>query len=170
MEDEDFNKEILIELFYSTKGNIDKVNEAIDARFKMHPTRRITMFEKYVQSRLQLNPKVLKMSGLEVSAMEVVYLSQHPNLQQLEVLDLRKNGFGDAGMDAIAQSTVFTNLKKLDLRNNRITRVGMTSLAQSKTLSSLEALDLRVNSLGKRWEEKLREVGDFPKLTELKIV
>ncbi len=170
MDNEELNKEILIDLFYSTKGNIDKVNAAIDARFKMHPTRKITMFEKYVQSRLLLNPKVLKMSGLEVSVMEVVYLSQHPDLQQLEVLDLRRNGFGDAGLDAIAQSTVFVNLKKLDLRNNQITRVGMVSLSKTKTLSNLEELDLRVNSLGKRWEEKLKEVGDFPKLTELKIV
>ncbi len=170
MDNEELNKETLIELFYSTKGNIDAVNAAIDARFKVHPTRKITMFEKYVQSRLHLNPKVLKMSGLEVSVMEVVYLSQHPSLQQLEVLDLRKNGFGDAGLEAIAQSTVFENLRKLDLRNNRITRLGMVALSKTKTLNNLEELDLRVNGMGKRWEEKLMEVGDFPKLTKLQIV
>lgn len=170
MDREEINKEILIDLFYSTKGSIDKVNEAIDARFKLHTTRKISIFEKYVQARLYRNPKILRMSEMEVSAMEVVYLSQHPDLKQLEILDLRKNGFGDAGLDAIAHSPVFINLKNLDLRNNQITRVGMESLSKTKTLGNLEKLDLRINKLGKRWEEKLREIGDFPKLIELRIV
>ncbi|GJL78202.1 MAG: hypothetical protein NPINA01_11910 [Nitrospinaceae bacterium] len=170
MDNEDDNKEKLIDIFYSTKGSIDKVNAAIDAKFNTNPLRTISMFEKYIQARLQLNPKVLKMSGMEVTPMEVAYLSQHLDLVQLEALDLRKNGFGDEGLNAIAHSAIFVNLKKLDLRNNQITRVGMESLAKSKTLGNLEKLDLRINKLGKRWEDKLKETGKFPKLTELRIV
>ena len=170
MGDNDLNKEILIELFYSTKGNIDKINEAIDARFNTHPTRNISMFEKYIQARLQRNPKVLKLSDMEVTAMEVVYISQHPDLKQLEVLDLRKNGFGDEGLAAIAHSPVLTNLKELDVRNNNITRVGMEFLAKSNSLAHLEKLDLRINKLGIRWQEKLKQEGNFPNLAMIRTV
>jgi len=45
----------------------------------------------------------------------------------------------------------------------------MLLLANTENLLNLESLDLRVNKLGKRWEEKLKEQGNFPKLTLLRI-
>ncbi len=170
MDDEDLNTEKILEIFYSTKGGIDKVNEAIDARLKPNPNRSLSIFEKYIQARLLRNPKVLKLPGMEISALEVVYLSQQTSLQQLEVLDLRKNGFGDVGLDAIAHSSIFSNLKELDLRSNQITRVGMESLAKTTVLTRLEKLDLRINKMGKRWEAKLLETGNFPNLTKLRVL
>ena len=106
---------------------------------------------------------------MEISSIETVYLSQYPALEGLEVLDLRKNFIGDEGLEAISLSTLFSNLRQLDLRNNGITRLGMKVLGESKGLSCLEKIDLRTNKLGKRWEDKLRETGNFPKLIELKI-
>jgi len=170
MNDEELNTDKILEIFYSTKGGIDKVNAEIDARLKPNPNRPLTLFGKYVESRLQRNPKILRLADMGITALEVVYLSQQTRLQQLEVLDLRKNGFGDVGMDAIAHSEIFSNLRELDLRNNQITRLGMESLAKTRVLIKLEKLDLRTNKMGKRWEEKLLETGVFPKLTDLKVL
>lgn len=170
MNNEELNTEKILEIFYSTKGGIDKVNAEIDARLKPNPNRSLTLFGKYVESRLQRNPKILRLTDMGITALEVVYLSQQTSLQQLEVLDLRKNGFGDVGLDAIAHSEIFSNLRELDLRNNQVTRIGMESLAKTRVLIKLEKLDLRTNKMGKRWEEKLLETGTFPKLTDLKVL
>ncbi len=170
MNDDELNTDKILEIFYSTKGGIDKVNAEIDARLKPNPNRSLTLFSKYIESRLLRNPKILRLANMEITALEVIYLSQQTSLQQLEVLDLRKNGFGDVGLDAIAHSEIFSNLRELDLRNNQITRLGMESLAKTSVLIKLEKLDLRTNKMGKRWEEKLLETGVFPKLTDLKIL
>jgi Ran GTPase-activating protein (RanGAP) involved in mRNA processing and transport len=170
MNDDDLNTEKILEIFYSTKGGIDKVNAEIDARLRPNPNRPLSLFEKYIEARLSRNPKMLKLSDMEVSALEVVYLSQQSSLQQLEILDLRKNGFGDVGLDAIAHSAVFANLRELDLRSNQITRLGMESLAKTSVLTKLEKLDLRTNRMGGRWKEKLLETGIFPKLTDLRVL
>ena len=45
----------------------------------------------------------------------------------------------------------------------------MILLSETKNLLNLEYLDLRVNKLGKKWEEKLKEKGQFPKLSQLRI-
>ena len=170
MDDEELNTEKILEIFYSTKGGIDKVNAAIDKRFKSNPNRPLSLFEKYIQARLLRNPKVLKLPGMEITELEVIFLSQQTSLQQLEVLDLRKNGFGDVGLDAIAHSSIFSNLKELDLRSNLITRIGMESLSKTSVLTQLEKLDLRINKIGKRWEAKLLETENFPKLTLLRVL
>ncbi len=170
MNDDDLDTEKILEIFYSTKGGIDKVNAEIDARLRPNPNRPLSLFEKFIQARLLRNPKVLKLPDMEITALEVVYLSQQTRLEQLEVLDLRKNGFGDLGLDAIAHSGVFSNLKELDLRSNHITRLGMESLAKTQVLTKLKKLDLRTNQMGKRWEEKLLETGTFPELTDLRVL
>ena len=166
---EELDKESLLELFYDTKGNLDDVNRAIDAKLQNHGTRKITLFEEFIKNRLALNPSILRMAKMEITPMEAVYLSLYPAIKGLEVLDLRKNHIGDAGLEAIAQSPLFSNLKELDLRNNGITRLGVKVLAESEFLGELEKLDLRTNQLGKRWEEKLKETGRFPNLNELKV-
>lgn len=170
MDDEDLNTEKILEIFYSTKGGIDKVNAAIDAKLRPNPNRALSLFDKFIAARLLINPKVLKLPNMEITALEVVYLSQQTSLQHLEVLDLRKNGFGDVGLDAIAHSGIFCNLRELDLRSNLITRIGMESLAKTSVLTGLEKLDLRTNKLGKRWEEKLLETGNFPKLQKVRVL
>jgi Ran GTPase-activating protein (RanGAP) involved in mRNA processing and transport len=110
------------------------------------------------------------MVNLDITPVEAAYLSLYPPLKDLEVLDLRKNMIGDDGINAIAQSEVLSNLRKLDVRSNLITRVGMMAFAESKTLTNLESLDLRMNKLGKRWEEKIKEKGNFSNLVDVKTV
>jgi len=162
-------KEMILDLFYSTKGNLDAVNAALDAKFKITGERSISLFEKFIRSRLDMNPKTLRMANLEITPVEAVYLSQYPGLEGVEVLDLRKNSIGYTGLDALAHSTLLTSLRELDLRNNGITRIGMESLAKTQVLTQLEKLDLRMNKLGKRWETKLIETHRFPVLRELKV-
>ena len=166
---EELGQESLREMFYEAKGNLNDVNRAIDAKLQKHGARKITLFEEFIKNRLALNPSTLRMAKMEITPMEAVYLSLYPAIKGLEVLDLRKNFIGDEGLEAISLSTLFSNLRQLDLRNNGITRLGMKVLGESKGLSCLEKIDLRTNKLGKRWEDKLRETGNFPKLIELKI-
>ena len=165
----ELNKEMLLDIFYNTKGNIDDINAAIDARLFGTQTRSITLFEKFVRARLSLNPKVLRLVELELTWFEAVYLSQYPGLENVEDLDLRKNQLGDEGLDALLSSDKLGNIRKLDLRNNQISRKGMEILAKSKKLGKLEVLDLRSNRLGKAWESKLKLTGGFPNLSSLKI-
>jgi len=170
LDQSELNKEWILNLFYTTKGNLDDVNRAIDKKLKIKGLRKITLFEEFIKNRLNINPLVLKMPQMEVSAIEAIYLSQYLPLDGLEVLDLRKNNIGDDGLEAISRSSYFSNLRELDLRNNGITRIGMKLLSESIYLSNLVKLDLRLNKLGKRWEVKLKETGNFPSLTELIIV
>lgn len=166
----DLNKELLLEIFYSTKGDLDKINAAIESRLQQKHTRKISIFEKYIKSRLSTNPRVLKMPGFSISPLEAVYLSQHPAVAGVEILDLRKNSIGDEGLNAIAHSPLLKNLRELDLRNNQISRVGMEALSRSKTLTNLRSLDLRANKLGKRWEEKLKTFDIFSQLEYFKTL
>ena len=164
------NKEMLLEIFYSSKGSIDAINAAIDAKLFGTRTRSITLFEKFMRARLTLNPKVLRLVELGVTPFEAVYLSQYPGLGTVEELDLRKNQLGDEGLKALLASEKLGNLRKLDLRNNQITRKGMEILAKTEKLERLERLDLRSNKIGKAWETKLKATGKFPNLSSLKTV
>jgi hypothetical protein len=170
LDKDDLNREIILDLFYTTKGDLGEINRAIDEKLKIKGFRKITVFEEFVKNRLLGNPYILKMPNMEVSIVETIYLCQYPAINGIEVLDLRKNFIGDAGLEAIAQSPFLGKLRELDLRSNGITRSGVKTLAESKTLKCLEKIDLRVNKLGKRWEEKFKEIGDFPKLKEIKTI
>lgn len=163
-------QEFVLDLFYSLNGNMDKINAAIEAKFKRVGARKISTFELFIKSRISRNTKVLKMAHMEINPEEAAYLSMYPDLSEIEVLDLRKNFLGDAGFQAIALSPVLKNLKELDLRNNQITRISLELLSKNTTLTQLEKLDLRSNKLGKRWEEKLKESGRFPSLREVKTL
>ena len=167
---DELNKEMILELFYTTNGNLDEINRAIDEKLKIRGFRKITLFEKFMKNRLDINPRVLKMPQMEISSVESIYLSQYPALDGLEVLDLRKNFIGDEGLEAISRSPLFSKLRELDLRNNGITRLGVKILSESKVLGCLEKIDLRINKLGKRWEEKFKETGNFPKLNQIKTI
>ena len=162
-------KEMLLEIFFNTKGSIDDINAAIDKKLFGNKIRSITLFEKYIRARLTLNPKILNLSGQEITFIEAAYLSQYPGLENVEKLDLRKNLLGDDGLEVLLNSEKIRNIRNLDLRNNQITRKGMILLSKTKNLLNLECLDLRVNKLGKRWEEKLKENGQFPKLSQLRV-
>ncbi|MBC8288198.1 MAG: hypothetical protein H8E42_12055 [Nitrospinae bacterium] len=166
---DELNKEMLLEIFYNTKGNIDDINAAIDENLFGTRARSLTFFEKFVRARLLLNPKVLRLVDLDLTWFEAAYLSQYPGLENVEDLDLRKNQLGDEGLDALLSSDKLGNIRKLDLRNNQITRRGMGVLAGSEKLEKLESLDLRSNRLGKAWEDKLKSAVNFPKLSSLKI-
>lgn len=169
LDQDGLNKEMLLEIFYNTKGNIDDINAAIDASLFGTRTRSITLFEKFVRARLSLNPNVLRLVALELTWVEAVYLSQYPGLEDVEDLDLRKNQLGDEGLEALLSSDKLGNIRKLDLRNNQITRRGMEALVNSGKLEKLEILDLRSNRLGKAWEVKLNSTLKFPNLSSLKI-
>jgi Leucine-rich repeat (LRR) protein len=165
-----FNKDMLLKIFYSSKGNIDSINALIDAKLFGTQARSITLFEKFVRARLTLNPKILRLVNMDITPFEIVYLSQYPGLENVEELDLRKNHLGDKGLGALLVSDKLGNILKLDLRNNQITRLGMEVLAKSEKLEKLEKLDLRSNKIGKAWETKLKSIGKFPNLSSLKTV
>ena len=118
---------------------------------------------------MTINPKVLNLADKDITFIEAAYLSQYPGLEFVEKLDLRKNFLGDKGLEVLLSSEKIINIRELDLRNNQITRIGMILLSKTKNLLNLECLDLRVNKLGKRWEDKLKEEGNFPKLSQLRI-
>jgi Ran GTPase-activating protein (RanGAP) involved in mRNA processing and transport len=170
LDQDELNREMILDLFYTTKGNLDEINHAIDKKLKIKGSRKITLFEEYVKNRLSINPIVLKMPQMEISTVETIYLSQYPAIKNIEILDLRKNFIGDEGLIAIAQSSLLRNLRELDLRNNGISRLGVKILADSKSLGCLEKLDLRLNKLGKRWEEKFNDTGNFPNLNQIKTI
>ena len=164
------NEAEILEIFYSTKGGLDEINRIIEEKIQKNHTRKISIFEKYIKSRILANPKSLSMTNMEIVPLEAIYLSRHPAIENIETLDLRKNKIGDIGLEAIAQSTLLKHLRKLDLRNNQITGIGVEALAKSKTLSQIQEIDLRVNKLGSRWEEKLKIMGDFPHLLTVKTL
>ena len=128
---DELNKEMILELFYTTNGNLDEINRAIDEKLKIRGFRKITLFEEFVKNRLAINPRVLKMPQMEISTVESIYLSQYPPLDGLEILDLRKNFIGDEGLEAISRSPLLGRLRELDLRNNGITRLGVKILSES---------------------------------------
>ncbi len=164
------NKEMLLEIFYSSKGSIDKINAAIDAKLFGIRTRSITVFEKFVRARLILNPKVLRLVDMGITPLETYYLGQYPDFGSVEELDLRKNHLGDEGLEALLESDKLGNIRMLDLRNNQITRKGMEILLNTDKLEKVEKMDLRSNKIGKAWENKLKSSGKYPNLSSLKIV
>jgi Ran GTPase-activating protein (RanGAP) involved in mRNA processing and transport len=170
LDHDELNREMVLELFYTTKGNLNKINQAIDEKLKIKGSRKITLFEEFIKNRLLVNRHILKMPQLEISSIETIYLCQYPSLEGLKILDLRKNFIGDEGLEAISSSPLLSNLRELDLRNNGITRLGVKLLSESKLFGCLEKIDLRINKLGKRWEEKLYESGNFPNLRDVKTV
>ena len=168
--EEDLGKEFILNIYYSTKGNLDHINAAIDDKNRDNCTRRITVFENFIKSRLRLNPYKLIMPNLEVSPIEAAYLSIYPGIEAVQSLDLRQNKIGDDGIRALAESPLLTNLKLLDLRNNLITRKGLLALIESKNMSQLEKLDLRLNKLGGHlWYDRLKKSGNYDSLVELGI-
>lgn len=162
------NQEMILKIFHNTKGSIDDINAAIDEKLFGTQVRSMTLFEKFVRARLVLNPKRLRLVDMDLTGFEAVYLSQYPDLNTVEELDLRKNQLGDEGLIALLSSDKLSNLRKLDLRNNQITRKGIEALAATGHLKKLEVLDLRSNKLGKAWETKLKSTGHFPKLSSLR--
>ena len=170
LDQDDLSREMILDLFYKTKGNLDQINIAIDEKLAPSGYRKITLFEEFIKNRIAINPRVLKMPQMEISAIETIYLSQHPAIKEVEVLDLRKNFIGDLGAEALAQSSFLNNLRELDLRNNGISRLGVKVLSESNKLSCLERIDLRLNKLGKSWEKKFIETGNFQKLSQIKTI
>jgi len=170
MEGEELSREEILRIFHAEGGRLDLVNAAIDARLAAIRTRSITLFEKLILSRLAVNPRVLKMPACEITQVEAVYLSQHPEVRNVEILDLRQNHLGDIGLDALVNSPCLRSLKTLDLRNNGISRVGMECLARSENLAGLETLDVRLNKLGPSWEARLRQCGRLPALRVIRVV
>lgn len=168
--DNGLTQDKILELFFEMGGNLDKINAAIDAKLFRNRNRKITTFEAFIKSRLGVNPRVLKMAKMEIDTVEAVYLSQYPDAKDVEILDLRQNHLGDAGLDAIAHSEVLQNIREFDVRNNSITREALVSLSKSETLTKLEKLDLRANRLGKRWEEKLMGLPNLPNLKEVRVL
>ena len=98
LDQDELNREMILDLFYTTNGDLKEINRAIDEKLKISGFRKITLFEEYVKNRLTVNPRILKMPQMEVSAVESIYLSQYPPINGVEVLDLRKNFIRDEGV------------------------------------------------------------------------
>ena len=170
LDQSELNREMILDLFYTTNGNLDEINRTIDENLKIRGFRKITLFEEFIKNRLAVNPHILKIPNMEVSTVECIYLCQYTAVKDIEVLDLRKNYVSDEGVEAIARSPLLSKLRELDLRNNGITRLGVKMLAESKSLQCLEKIDLRLNKLGKRWEVKFNETGNFKNLNQIKTI
>ncbi|MCA9482298.1 MAG: hypothetical protein KC553_01025 [Nitrospina sp.] len=168
--DEGLTQEAILKLFFEKGGNLDEINAAIDARLFRNRKRKITQFEGFIKTRIEVNPTVLNMAKMEIDAAEATYLSQYPTLSQVEILDLRQNHIGDEGLMALCHSPVLTQLRELDLRNNDLTRNGAEGLLQAPNLKHLRKLDLRLNRLGSRWKDKLLSAENLPALEEVRVV
>lgn len=164
------NQDYVLELFFSLKGDLNKINAVIDEKMKRIQTRKITTFEKFILSRIAANPKVLRMVNMEITAAEAAYLSLYPDLKEVEVLDLRQNYLGDEGLEVLVKSPVLKNLQELDLRSNQITRLGLEMMAGVDNLVHLRKADFRSNRLGQRWETKLKESAFYPELEQVRTV
>ena len=163
-------KDFLLEIYYSTKGNLDEINAVIDSKLKKNRTRKISIFENFIKSRLSMNSKILRMANMQINPIEATYLSIYPGIEEVEILDLRQNHIADEGVEAIARSPLLINLHELDLRNNHVTRLGMQAILGSKNFMHLEKLDLRINKLGgKLWLERLQKSENFKNLRDFKI-
>jgi Ran GTPase-activating protein (RanGAP) involved in mRNA processing and transport len=169
MADKDLTPEEVVKIFYSTKGGLDKVNAAIDARLEAGRTRSVTLLGKFIRARLHINPTILRLAEMELTPVDTIYLAQMEALAQVEILDLRKNQLGDTGIDALGQSAHLKNVRELDLRSNKITRVGLLAFSASTHLHNLEKIDLRLNLLGQIWESKLQDSENFPKLKTVRV-
>lgn len=165
------DKDFILDIYYSTKGNLDEINTAIEARLeKSSQARKISFIGNFIKTRLAANPKVLKMPNMEINSLEAIYLGCYPGVENVEVLDLRQNHIGDQGLEGICQSPALINLREMDLRNNQITRAGMQKLLAATHMSRLEKLDLRLNKLGgELWRKRLKESGNFPELSDLRV-
>lgn len=168
--DEGLTQEKILQLFFEKGGNLDQINAAIDAKLARQRVRKISQFEGFIKTRIEVNSRVLKMAKLEIDAVEAAYLSQYPGLVDVEVLDLRQNIIGDEGLMALCNSPVLTRLRELDLRNNKITRLGMEGFLSTQNLKNLETLDLRMNRLGSQWKSKLMAAENLPSLKEVRVV
>ena len=84
---------------------------------------------------LDLRLKYIGDAGLE-------YLSQCPDLVELEILNLERNEVTDKGIQALAKSSIITNLKELHLERNMIGDVGAKAIATSANFSYLHFINL----------------------------
>lgn len=165
-------KEWLLDIYYSNNGDIERINALLEEKFSGQPRKRkLSVFEKFLNSRLELNSKVLNLASMEVTPEEAVFLSLFPPAAMVETLDLRQNHIGDEGLESLAYSPVLKNIRVLDLRNNQITRTGVQALLESENFTLLEKLDLRSNPLAKLWADKFSVTGKvkFPNLAEIQI-
>ena len=49
LDQSELNKEWILELFYTTKGNLNDINRAIDKKLKIRGLRKITLFEQFIK-------------------------------------------------------------------------------------------------------------------------
>ena len=99
--------------------------------------------EEAISNGLESDSMVLKLAGKYYSTDEITLLARSRQVSQVRSLDLGDNQIGDEALKI---------------------------LSESKSLGCLVKLDLRSNKLGRRWEEKLKETGNFPRLTDLKTL
>jgi len=75
----------------------------------------------------------------------------------LQALNLRFNGVGDKGVQALARSETLSQLTRLNLTANRITDVGARFLIASPCLPRLVRLDLQRNTISAAEQSCLRD-------------
>jgi uncharacterized protein (TIGR02996 family) len=95
-------------------------------------------------------PHLARLTSLRIHKLfvdDTVLLIASPHLNKLTELDLRENGFGDEGVEALAYSTLMAQLVRLDLSCNSIRDAGVQTLAESPQTGRLEWLDLSRNKI-----------------------
>ena len=86
LDQSELNREMILDLFYSTNGNLDEINQTIDEKLKIRGFRKITLFEEFVKNRLVVNPHILQMPKMEVSTIECIYLCQYTAINKKAIL------------------------------------------------------------------------------------
>jgi uncharacterized protein (TIGR02996 family) len=127
--------------------------------------RRGSLFLEHTQLLAGLVALDLKDNGIGDAGAEA--LAQSPHLTNLRVLNLGYNWIGDAGARALAQSPHLTNLRELNLSSSWIREAGAEALAQSPHLTNLRVLNLSYNGIGDAGAEALAQ---SPHLTNLRVL
>jgi uncharacterized protein (TIGR02996 family) len=78
---------------------------------------------------------------------------------KLSVLDLQNARLGDAGVEALAGSQLFSKLRALSLRANKLSAVALKAL--SKGTHQLKQLNLNKNGLDKTAVQRLKALAGF---------
>jgi uncharacterized protein (TIGR02996 family) len=170
------------------RGVIDSVS--VDANqflstgtaiFDLAPVRKVRIFDvgdrlaKLVQSPVLRHIRELDLSGNDLGNRGPNLLGRSKHLVRLDALNLSFTELGDKGLQALAESPVFSTLRSLQISGNgqsvtaRLGLPGLRAVANSPHLTELTHLDVSNNNLS---DTAIRALFDGPtarRLTRLDL-
>jgi uncharacterized protein (TIGR02996 family) len=146
------------------------------ALFLLGPLRHVRLWGVgAVVDRLARAADLSRLTGLELCRndldleVRLLRLLASPQLGGLTRLNLRENGIGDGGVQAVARTRLLANLTFLGLGTNAISGGGVAMLAASPYLRGLVELDLRFNGIGVAGARALAGAKAFTPLRTLRL-